>query len=993
MTRNPTPRSGGPAAPEWRLEDLFIQGPAVVFRWKAAEGWPVEYVSPNVREQFGHRPEDFLSGRLVFSTLVHPDDLARVAEEVRVNTAGGFASFRQAYRLRRADGQYRNVDDFTTVVRDSQGRATHYHGYLVDATERGQVEEALRESRARYEAIVDAFDGLIYICSQDLKVEFMNRRFIERTGRNPIGEDCYRALHDRDSICPWCVNDAVFRGQTVRWEVQSPKDNRWYYVVNTPLRHADGRLSKVAMIQDITERKQNEDAVHRRELILEAIAFASSEFMKHGTWEECIDAVLERYGLATGVSRVYIIQCRTDAQGVLLTTRRNGWQAEGIPSLLYHPELQDFPMRARGFGRWVDVLQRGEIIDGHTREFPESEQALLRGLNVKSILAVPIFVEAAWWGFLGMDSCDRERDWSPVAIDAVKVAARLIGCAIGHGQAVEALRESESRFATFMDHLPAAVYIKDENGRMVYVNRRLKELAGGADWTGKNACEVLPPDRAAAVGNHEKAALFEGPSRKIEHLFGGAEARRTYETWRFPIKRKGKPPLVGAIAADITDRMRAEDELHRLNRVVRALGGCNHALLRSKNEGDFLDAVCRIMVEKIGYRLAWIGYAEKDEAKTVRPVAQAGYEDGYLATLQITWHDTERGRGPTGTAIRTGKPSVCRNILTAPECAPWRAQANQRGFASLVALPLTADGEVIGALNLYAAEADAFDDAEVERLAELAHDIAHGISVLRVREERRRAEEALRASERRLSDIINFLPDPTFALDRDGRVIAWNLAMERLSGVAAPDILGKGNHECAIPFYGKRRPVLADLLLHPDEKIAGEYAQIEKQGERVMAEVFFPTFRAGGMHARLVASPLYDAQGHVAGAIESVRDITARKRADEAIRKLSAFPLGNPNPILEFDREGRILYFNPSAKRLASELGVAEPIRLAPADWLNIGAACLASRESRTNVEVEIAGRVLTWFFVPIPETASVHAYGVDITPDLKRRGAKKTEN
>ena len=125
--------------------------------------------------------------------------------------------------------------------------------------------EAWRDLWAQYEAIIEAFDGFIYICSQNYEVEFMNQRFIERTGYYPLGQKCYRALHDRDEVCPWCVNDQVFRGETVRWEVQSPKDRRWYAVVNTRIQHPDGSMSKMAMIQDVTLQKQMEKALQESE--------------------------------------------------------------------------------------------------------------------------------------------------------------------------------------------------------------------------------------------------------------------------------------------------------------------------------------------------------------------------------------------------------------------------------------------------------------------------------------------------------------------------------------------------------------------------------------------------------------------------------------------------------------------------------------------------------------------------------------------------------
>jgi len=134
-----------------------------------------------------------------------------------------------------------------------------------EASRHQRVLEAWRDLWAQYEAMIEAFDGYIYICSSNYEVEFMNQRFIERTGYYPLGQKCFQVLHERESVCPWCVNERVFRGETVRWEVQSPKDGHWFYVINTPIRHPDGSLSKMAMIQDITDRKEMEKAVRETE--------------------------------------------------------------------------------------------------------------------------------------------------------------------------------------------------------------------------------------------------------------------------------------------------------------------------------------------------------------------------------------------------------------------------------------------------------------------------------------------------------------------------------------------------------------------------------------------------------------------------------------------------------------------------------------------------------------------------------------------------------
>jgi len=134
-----------------------------------------------------------------------------------------------------------------------------------DITERKRAMLEILNNKRRYHAIVTAFDGQIYICTQDYQIVFMNEKLIERTGRNAIGESCFKVLHNLDTVCSWCVNKRVFEGETVKWEVQSPKDGRWYYVVNSPIYNDDGTVYKQAMIQDITERKQTEEENRRLE--------------------------------------------------------------------------------------------------------------------------------------------------------------------------------------------------------------------------------------------------------------------------------------------------------------------------------------------------------------------------------------------------------------------------------------------------------------------------------------------------------------------------------------------------------------------------------------------------------------------------------------------------------------------------------------------------------------------------------------------------------
>jgi PAS domain S-box-containing protein len=196
--------------------------------------------------------------------------------------------------------------------------------------------------------------------------------------------------------------------------------------------------------------------------------------------------------------------------------------------------------------------------------------------------------------------------------------------------------------------------------------------------------------------------------------------------------------------AQCIERKRAEEKLARLNSTLRTLYECDQALVRATEEYELLRSVCRILVEVGGLRMAWVAYRELNQEKTVRPVAQAGYEDGYLEGVNITWADTERGRGPTGRAIRTGTTSWNSDILTDPNMAPWRAEALKRGYASSIALPLMCHGEAFGALALYAKEPDAFTQDTIEQYTDLANNLAYGVVALRTLEERKRAESEIR---------------------------------------------------------------------------------------------------------------------------------------------------------------------------------------------------------------------------------------------------------
>jgi PAS domain S-box-containing protein len=412
------------------------------------------------------------------------------------------------------------------------------------------------------------------------------------------------------------------------------------------------------------------------------------------------------------------------------------------------------------------------------------------------------------------------------------------------------------------------IFVADMQGVIKYWNRGAEEQYG---WTAEQAVgrdvddllkTVFPAPLVKIKAEVTRTGRWEG---ELGHTKKDGTEVVVASRWSLQRDRQGAPVAILETNNDITERKRAEEALRRLNRELRAISNCNQSLLRATDEQSLLQEICRIVCEEAGYRMAWVAYAEHDEAKSVRPAAWTGTEEAYLTSLGITWADTERGCGPTGTAIRGGKTCCIQDFATDPRLAPWQESALQHDFRSGIALPLKDEhASAFGSLTIYSAQCNAFAPEEIRLLEELAGDLAFGIVTLRSRAARQRAEQEVSL----LSFALDSVREAAFLIDDRGRFQYVNDEACRVLGHSRAKLLGLG---------------VADIDPElPAERWSDHWRDLKAQ--RSLS--FESRHRTGdGRTFPVEVSANYFEYGGRAYNLALVRDITERKRAEEKIQQ------------------------------------------------------------------------------------------------------------
>ncbi|MFH1034612.1 MAG: PAS domain S-box protein [Pseudomonadota bacterium] len=858
------------------------------------------YVNDKLLQMMGFSREETIGRRVV--DFLDQENLALFQQRSLLCTGSSRDGFEIVWTVR--DG--RRVPTFTSpqLLFDAQGVFAGAFAVISDLTQRQRSREAHRESERTLRAMVDANPEVFVLLDTQGRVLIANQALASKAGRTTeemVGVDIFSLIPDQTMAenRRWLLEQVVRTGQPCQVEDELPgvyRDMRF-----TPVVDDQGQVSKVAVLGiDITQRKRSEDAlreardqlenrVRRRTEELEAANRQLQEEMaRRRRIEEEVTRLKEFYqsiieGIPTGVwvsdeqDHIYYLN-RAMGQIAGVPAERlwgGGTPTEPLPELPAH--LRDYYFKAKEI--MIPVRYEGLAVPG-----------LDGGLRFQSGWLIPLGDQG---GFEGM-VCTVED--------------------ITDGrQAQEALGASEELFRLTFDQSPLGAAYVGFDFAINRANQALCLLSGYSDreLQGRRFETLfLPKDLARMAEQGWRLFLGEISEYQGEHRLVGKSGQIIWVRLSLYLLKdpQGEPLHFVPMLEDITERKQAQEALHRKNRALRALSRAGLAAVQSQGETELMERICRIAVEVSGYSLAWVGLAEQDEEKRVRPLAHCGLPEGYLEKIKITWADEPLGRGPTGRAIRGGRPVVARDLLKQPDYEPWREIAQRHGLVSSVGLPLMDGQSCLGALTIYAAQTDAFDEEEVALLNELGQILALGIIALRDRRERHWAETRLSQSQAMLQRVFGASP-VWLALTTapEGRFIMVNQAFLSTTGYDEQEVLGR---------------TVKDLGLWPDHAQWVEAVRVAKE-QGGLRDYEIALRMKDGQERRFLwyAEPI--AVGVRPCLISALLDVTKRKRTEDELRQneetlrmmFDHLPLG----MMRFDMGGVIIDCND---QLASILGV-----------------------------------------------------------------------
>jgi PAS domain S-box-containing protein len=537
----------------------------------------------------------------------------------------------------------------------------------------------------------------------------------------------------------------------------------------------------------------------------------------------------------------------------------------------------------------------------------------------------------------------------------------------GRNKAEEAQRNSQAQMTGIFNSAMDAIIATDAEQRIVMFNPAAEAMfrCTEAGALGQPLGQLIPKRFRGRHSEYMQNFARTGiTSRSMGHL-GTLYALRG-DGEEFPVEASiSKTEVAGSprftvILRDVTERKHAERQTLQLKRLYATLSQVNQTIVRVKSRQELFESICRVAVEFGEFRLAWIGLYDPRTGR-VMPLAEHGDGQSKLPFQEINIKAPPFTDGLIGLAVQSDLVQFSHDIQSDPRMLHWHEIAVRDGYHSAAAVPIRQGGQVIGLLNLYAADIGFFSVKEEQSLLEeMGLDISFALDMMAREDERKRAEEQLRYQ----AHLLENVNDAIVAVDENYVLRAWNRGAERLYGWKAEEVLGKDGIDVLRTRFSEIDADEVRRQIGELGRYIGEATQRKKDGTRVDVEA-----------ASIV---LRDDQGKITGYVSVNRDITERKRAEEQFLNISRFPSENPNPVMRVHQDGTLLYANTASAGLLETWNWEVGQKVAQ-EWQKLVFQALESG-IKTEIETESSGKYYSCVFNPVRSAGYINIYCHNIT-------------
>ncbi len=646
--------------------------------------------------------------------LIHPDSRQRLAKLVRDMIKEWKRMPPSEEKLQRKDGSA--VDVEIEAMPLLWNKRPVIQVTFRDITQRKRIEEALKAERNLLRTLIDATPDQIFVKDKQGCKIVANKADWQASGgktmEDVLGKSDFQTYPSDLAAKFWADDKMVMdTGTPVINREESNRDAHgnpvWVLTTKVPLRDSQGNIiGLVGISRDITERRRVEEALRLSEDKFSTAFRISPDSVNFNRLSD---------GMYLDINQGF--------------TRLTGYTSEDV---------------------------RGKTsIDINIWADPNDRIRLVKGLREHGA------VENLEAGFRSKDGQIKTGLMSAkiIQIDNEPCILSITRDISERKQAEVALHESQQMLQTVLDTIPVRVFWKDRNSNFLGCNRPF------ALDSGLHSPDELLGKDDFQMGWREQAELYRSDDRLVMETgtpkIGYEEPQTTPDGDRIWLRTSKVPLLnsegktVGMLGTyeDITAHKQAEEQILQLNHLYAMLSQINQVIVRVSDHEVLFREICRAAVEQGEYRMAWIGLRD-ETIQAIKPIAFAGYEQGYLAKIQLPLNpDAETGRGPGVTSVRENRCVTIQDIATDPRMGPWREEALQRGYRSVASVPFRQHEKVIGMLSVYSGEVNVFTADEEDLLTEISRDISFALDQMATETARKQADEKIHQQVERLTAL------------------------------------------------------------------------------------------------------------------------------------------------------------------------------------------------------------------------------------------------